>query len=59
MKVPFELRPVCSCGVKMKLVEHRGYYDEFLYWRCDSCKLDEEMNKRKYKADHLEKGSYA
>lgn len=24
-KVTFENRPVCSCGVKMKLVEYKGY----------------------------------
>ena len=27
-RVAFEKRPVCSCGVKMKLVEFKGYYTE-------------------------------
>ena len=57
MKIKFELRPVCSCGVKMKLVEYKGYYDSFNYWRCDNCDLDKKI--QKIEADKGEKGSYA
>lgn len=57
MKIKFELRPVCSCGVKMKLVEYKGYYDSFNYWRCDNCDLDNKI--QKIEADKGEKGSYA
>lgn len=57
MKIKFELRPVCSCGVKMKLVEYKGYYDSFNYWRCDNCDLDKKI--QNIEADKGEKGSYA
>ena len=57
MKIKFELRPVSSCGVKMKLVEYKGYYDSFNYWRCDNCDLDKKI--QKIEADKGEKGSYA
>ena len=55
-KVKFEYRPKCSCGVKMKLVEHRGYYDRFNYWRCDNCELDDKI--QNFEADQSEKGGY-
>jgi hypothetical protein len=57
MGVKFENRPRCSCGVKMKLVEYRGYYDEFNYWCCDNCDLDRDI--QDMKTDRQEKGSYA
>jgi hypothetical protein len=57
MKINFEQRPTCSCGVKMKLVEYKGYYDSFNYWRCDNCKLDNRMQNAE--TDKKEKGSYA
>lgn len=57
MKLKFEDRPVCSCGVKMKLVEFKGYYESFNYWRCDNCDLDGKM--QKMKPDKVDKGSYA
>ena len=59
MRIPFEIRPTCSCGVKMKLVEYRGYYEEFRYWDCDNCKLNNVMDKRAIKADKIWSGSYA
>ncbi|MBS4173502.1 hypothetical protein [Bacillus sp. FJAT-49736] len=57
-KMKFESRPICSCGVKMKLVEYRGYYEEFRYWDCDNCKLDDEIQNRNVEADKIWKGSY-
>lgn len=56
MAVKFENRPTCSCGVKMKLVSYRGYYDEFNYWGCDNCNLERDM--QKLKSDKEEKGGY-
>ena len=41
----------------MKLVEYKGYYDSFKYWRCDNCDLDNKI--QKIEADKGEKGSYA
>lgn len=52
----FEDRPTCSCGVKMKLVKYRGYYDDFLYWDCDNCKIYEKMNESK--PDKENSGAY-
>ena len=57
MKVKFEDRPICSCGVKMKVVEYKGYYDSFNYWVCNNCDLDEKI--QKIKPDTQEKGSYS
>lgn len=57
MKVPFEKRPVCSCGVKMKLVEYIGYYDGFMFWTCDNCDLESKLDK--YEPDDKFKGAYA
>jgi hypothetical protein len=57
LKIKFEQRPTCSCGVKMKLVKFEGYYDSFNYWCCDNCDLDAKMQDAK--ADRTEKGSYA
>lgn len=54
---PFAKRPVCSCGVKMKLVQYKGYYDSFNYWCCENCALDNEI--QKVDADSVCKGSYA
>lgn len=56
MRLKFEDRPVCSCGVKMKLVEFKGYYENFNYWRCDNCDLDDRM--QKMKPDKVDKGAY-
>ena len=56
MKIKFEKRPLCSCGTKMKLVKFKGYYEEFNYWRCDNCNLDNEM--QKIEADTTDKGRY-
>lgn len=56
-KVKFEQRPTCSCGVKMKLVMYEGYYEEFKYWRCDSCHLDDEM--QDFDEDSKNTGAYA
>lgn len=58
MSVTFEKRPVCSCGVKMKLVEYKGYYEEFRYWECNNCNLDIEIQDRKIKTDKEWLGSY-
>lgn len=58
-KIPFEKRPTCSCGVKMKLVEYRGYYEDFRYWDCENCKLDDEIQNNKTQADKTWFGSYA
>ncbi len=58
MSFPFEKRPTCSCGVKMKLIEYKGYYEEFSYWQCDNCTLEKEMELEKIKADKTWKGSY-
>lgn len=57
MRIKFEQRPSCSCGVKMKIVEYKGYYASFKYWRCDNCALDNKMQKAE--TDKKEKGSYA
>lgn len=56
-KVPFEKRPLCVCGCKMKWVSYRGYYDEFKYWQCDNCKLDDEI--KAYETDDGWQGAYA
>ena len=55
-RVPFRERPVCSCGVKMKLVEFKGYYTSFKYWKCENCNLDEKI--QNCKPDLQEKGPY-
>lgn len=55
--IKFEKRPMCSCGVKMKLINYMGYYDSFKYWRCDNCKLDNEI--QNIKEDETERGCYA
>ena len=39
-KIPEELRPTCSCGEKMIVVNYKGYYDEFSYFSCANCELD-------------------
>lgn len=57
MNIKFELRPVCSCGAKMKLIEYVGYYDSFNYWRCDNCDLGNKI--QNIEADKGEKGAYA
>lgn len=55
-KVKFQDRPTCSCGVKMKLIKYVGYYDEFKYWRCDNCNLNENLDD--YKEDFIWGGQY-
>lgn len=57
MTVEFKNRPICSCGVKMKLVEFKGYYEGFKYWRCDNCNLDDKIQEEK--PDKKELGAYA
>lgn len=57
MKVKFENRPTCSCGVKMKLVSYVGCYESFNYWDCDNCKQSEELDQ--YKPDRQWYGNYA
>lgn len=57
MKIPFGKRPMCSCGVKMKLVEYKGYYDGFKYWCCENCNLENELDK--YESDDKKFGAYA
>ena len=52
----FERRSICSCGVKMKLINYVGYYESFKYWRCDNCNLDDEV--QNIKADKTEGGHY-
>ena len=47
-------RPTCSCGTKMTFVQYKGYYDEFCYWQCEVCDVEDE-----FAADDTEKGSYA
>lgn len=56
-KIPFEKRPICSCGVKMKLIEYRGYYDGFRYWACENCDIEKEMDQ--YEPDDDWSGGYA
>lgn len=58
MHLVFEKRPICSCGVKMKLIEYKGYYEEFRYWECQNCTLEKEMRNVEIKADITWKGSY-
>lgn len=53
----FVNRPICSCGVKMKLVEYNGYYEGFKYWKCESCELDDKM--QDMESYTKGKGSYA
>lgn len=57
MKIEFQHRPTCSCGVKMKLIEYKGYYDKFNYWSCDNCEL--EMIAQDAEPDNTSKGAYA
>lgn len=57
MKIPIEKRPTCSCGEKMSLIKHVGYYDEFMFWCCFACSLDNELDK--YEPDDKFKGAYA
>lgn len=40
IELPEELRPTCSCGERMIVVQYKGYYDEFNYFGCTNCKLD-------------------
>lgn len=58
-KIKLENRPVCACGVKMKLVEYRGYYDGFRYWECDNCMLDDDIQKDDVGVDRDWLGAYA
>lgn len=39
-ELPEELRPTCSCGEKMIVVNYKGYYDEFCYFDCATCGLN-------------------
>jgi hypothetical protein len=55
--MPFEKRPTCTCGAKMKFIEYNGYYDVFYYWDCENCNIQNEMDK--YEPDKREKGAYA
>ncbi|SDX64546.1 hypothetical protein [Salimicrobium album] len=57
MKMPFDKRPTCACGVKMKFTEYRGYYDSFWYWECENCNIENEMER--YEPDTSWKGAYA
>lgn len=57
MRAPFEIRPTCSCGVKMKLIKYKGYYDTFQYWSCENCELETKLDK--YKSDEEYSGAYA
>lgn len=57
MKTKRESRPTCSCGAKMDIIEYTGYYDDFKYWRCDECDLDDKIQNAE--ADTKESGSYA
>lgn len=34
------LRPTCSCGFKMKVVELMGYGELIKYWGCYNCNID-------------------
>ena len=54
-KIPEELRPTCSCGEKMIVVNYRGYYDEFSYFSCATCELDADD----YEPDGDWSGDYA
>lgn len=56
MSIKMEDRPTCSCGVKMKLVRHEGYYDKFNMWVCNNCSLDEKIQDEE--PDKVEKGGY-
>lgn len=53
-KIPEELKPTCSCGEKMIVVQYKGYYDEFNYFSCANCELDTDD----YKPDSRWSGSY-
>lgn len=57
MEIPFEKRPTCQCGEKMKLIEYVGYYDSFRYWSCKECDISDEMEN--YEPDSIHKGAYA
>lgn len=59
MKIKFEERPTCFCGVKMKLVKYQGYYDSFKYWECDNCDLDNKIQWVCIEVDREDRGSYA
>ena len=51
-----ELKPVCkTCGLAMKQIEFRGYYDEFLFWDF-SCNCNDKIP---FKIDDTERGAYA
>ena len=50
-------RPVCVCGEKMTLVEYEGYYDEFKYWACYECDLDDKI--QDMNPDETQRGAYA
>ena len=39
-ELPEELRPTCSCGEKMTIVQYKGYYDKFSDFSCTKCELD-------------------
>lgn len=54
-KLPEELRPTCSCGERMIIVQYNGYYDEFNYFICTNCELDADD----YESDNGWLGTYA
>lgn len=49
-------RPTCACGEKMELIHYKGYYEEFKYWRCDECEIDDKM--QDLDGDYSERGAY-
>ena len=45
-----DLRPICSCDNRMKLVKYTGYYEDIIYWECNNieCTLNEDNLKPDY-----------
>ena len=58
-KAPMSIRPTCSCGSKMKLIEYTGYYDGFMYWKCDNPKCNVTTKMEHFEPDRSWKGGYA
>lgn len=55
-KVPDELRPVCVCGKRMKLILYTHYYGERLFWDCTNKKC--VLNEYDFEPDEEERESY-
>lgn len=52
-------KPKCKCGLEMRVIEYRGYYDTFKFWGYDkNCKCTKDIRVRDFEADETITGAY-